>query len=258
MIGIVGGYGLHESVRLENVEEKSISTKFGEPSSPIITGKFQNQSVAFLARHGKNHSINPSNVNYRANIGAFKQLGVTHILSISAVGSLQENIHPGELVVLDQFIDRTTKRIQTFYDDEKVCHISVAEPFCPYLRSIIISDLQNRKVSFHSKGIYVCIEGPRFSTKAESKLFQSWNAHVVGMTLVPESVLAREAEMCFASVALVTDYDSFKEKPVSADEIIKTMKQNTQKSKGLLESVIPKISSERNCSCGSALKNAFV
>jgi 5'-methylthioadenosine phosphorylase len=258
MIGIIGGYGLHESFPLENVEEKNISTKFGNPSSPVIAGTFQNQKVAFLSRHGKNHSINPTNINYRANINAFKQLGVTHIIAVSAVGSLQSAIHPGELVVLDQFIDRTTKRVQTFYDEEKVCHISTADPFCPQLRSLLIEDLQQRNVSFHSKGTYVCIEGPRFSTKAESKLFQSWNAQVIGMTLVPEAVLAREAEICFVSVALVTDYDSFKETPVSFEEVLRTVKKNSQKSVELLENVIPKISNERDCACGEALKNSFV
>jgi 5'-methylthioadenosine phosphorylase len=258
LIGIIGGSGLYDSHALTNVETHNVHTPYGNPSSEIIIGTFHGKKIAFLPRHGKGHVFNPSAINYRANVFALKELGVNRVIGISAVGSLQENIRPGELVVLDQFIDRTQARKQSFYEGSKVCHVSMAEPFCPDLREHINHYLSALAIPHHEEGTYVCIEGPRFSTKSESRLYKSWNGHVIGMTLVPEVVLAREAQMCYSTVALVTDYDSFKEHPVTTEEVIRTMKDNVFKARQLLESLIPSLSEKGNCSCHEALKSAFI
>jgi 5'-methylthioadenosine phosphorylase len=257
MIGLIGGSGFEDPSLFKLEEEKEMETVYGKPSSKIKIGKIAGKQVAFISRHGVKHTINPSNVNYQANIQALKDLGVKKILASSAVGSLKEKYKPGSLAFVDQFIDRTTKRKQTFYDKEKVCHISVAEPFCPELRAKLIDSAKKLNISFHEKGTCVVIEGPRFSTKAESNLFRSWNADLIGMTLVPEAVLAREAEMCYASIALITDYDVWKEKPVDIEIVLKTMKENSEKLKKLIEKVIPLIE-ERECKCNTALKNALI
>lgn len=258
MIGIIGGSGIYDPKLLKDIKKVKVSTPYGEPSDFITTGTFKGKKVAIIPRHGSKHTINPTNVNYRANIWALKKLGVTHILSPCAVGSLQDNIKPGEFVIADQFIDRTTKRQSTFYDKNKVCHISVAEPTCPELNKLLIETAEKLKLPYHPAGTYLCIEGPRFSTKAESLLFRSWKADVIGMTLVPECVLAREAEICYASIAMVTDYDTFKEQTVSFDEVLATMKSNLDKIKKLLAAVIPKIPEERKCQCKDALKGALM
>lgn len=259
MIGIFGGSGLYDPKILEDVKEKEVKTPYGKPSDKIITGSIKGRDVAFLARHGKGHRINPTNIPVRANIWAFKKLGVTQIVSPSAVGSLREEIKPGDLVVTDQFIDRTTKRAQTFYDKEgQVCHISMADPMCEDLRKLIIDSAKGLRIKTHEKGTYVCIEGPRFSTRAESELFRSWGADVVGMTLVPECVLAREAEMCYANVAMSTDFDCWKEEAVDINMVLETMKNNISKFKELLSDVVPKIPEERNCGCKDALKAALL
>jgi 5'-methylthioadenosine phosphorylase len=211
-----------------------------------------------LPRHGKKHTIRPTDVNSRANIAALKQLGVNYILASSTVGSLKEEYRPGDIVFIDQFIDRTTRREQSFFTEGKVCHISVAEPMCPELRQNLIAVAEKDKISHHETGTYVCIEGPRFSTKAESKMYRGWGADVVGMTLVPECVLAREAEICYANIAMVTDYDVWKDHPVCVDDIVKTMKANIENVKRIIAQTIVKIPKDRNCECKIALKSAIV
>jgi 5'-methylthioadenosine phosphorylase len=214
--------------------------------------------VAFLARHGPKHTIRPTDVNSRANIFAFKQLGVQRVLAVSTVGSLKEEFKPGNLAFLDQFIDRTTKREQSFYTKDKVCHISVADPMCPETRKTLIAAAKNLRIGVHPTATYICIEGPRFSTRAESRLFQQWGADVVGMTLVPECVLAREAELCYASIATVTDYDAWKDHAVTLEDVVATMRANVEKVKKILVETIAALPEKRSCDCQSALKNACV
>ncbi|MEM2890087.1 MAG: S-methyl-5'-thioadenosine phosphorylase [Candidatus Hadarchaeum sp.] len=257
-IGIIGGTGLYDSKLLKNIEEIEVDTPYGSPSDSITLGELNGRKLAFLPRHGKKHTIRPTDINYRANIFAMKQLGVTRILAPSAVGSLKEEYRPGDIVFVDQFIDRTTRREESFYTGNKVCHISVAEPMCPELRKTLVKAAKRTGIEAHPAGTYVCIEGPRFSTKAESRMFQNWGADVIGMTLVPECVLAREAEICYASIATVTDYDVWKEHPVSTEEVLKTMKNNLEKVKRLIAETVALVPPERGCECKNALKNAFV
>jgi len=257
-IGIIGGTGLYDPKLVKNLKEVTVETPYGPPSDSIAVGELEDRCVAFLPRHGKKHTIRPTNVNSRANIFALKKLGVQRILATSTVGSLKEEFKPGDIVLVDQFIDRTTKREQSFYTEGKVCHISVAEPMCPELRKVLTAVAKKEKITFHGNGTYVCIEGPRFSTKAESKMFRSWGADVVGMTLVPECVLAREAEVCYASIAMVTDYDVWKDHPVCVDDILKTMRANIENVKHLIAEAVVEIPKERNCECKVALKSALV
>ena len=257
-IGIVGGTGLYDPKLLKKVQEVKVETPYGNPSDSITVGELGGKCVAFLPRHGKKHTIRPTDINVRANIIALKKLGVTRILAPSTVGSLREEFHPGEIVFCDQFIDRTTRREQSFYNQDKVCHITVAEPMCPELRKHVISIAKKLSVKMHETGTYVCIEGPRFSTKAESKMYRQWGADVVGMTLVPECVLAREAEICYASISTVTDYDVWKDHPVCVDDIVKIMKTNIENVKNIIAETVADLPSERECKCGEALKGAFV
>jgi len=257
-IGIIGGTGLYDPQLLKNVEEVNVETPYGAPSDAITVGDLAGRRVAFLPRHGKKHTIRPTDVNSRANIYALKKLGVKRILAPSAVGSLKEDYKPGDVVFVDQFIDRTTKREQSFYTGNKVCHISVAEPMCPEMRQTLIAIANDVGIRAHSTGTYVCIEGPRFSTKAESKLFRSWDADIIGMTLVPECVLAREAELCYASISTVTDYDVWKAHVVSADEVVATMKASVEKVKGIILEACARLPKECSCECGNALKGAFL
>jgi 5'-methylthioadenosine phosphorylase len=257
-IGIIGGTGLYDPELLKNVEEVKVDTPYGDPSDSITIGDLAGRCVAFLPRHGKKHTIRPTDVNSRANIFALKKLGVTRILAPSAVGSLKEDYKPGDIVFVDQFIDRTTKREQSFYTGAKVCHISVAEPMCPELRRTLIATAKNIGIRAHDTGTYICIEGPRFSTKAESKLFRSWDADIIGMTLVPECVLAREAEVCYASISTVTDYDVWKDHPVCADEVVATMKASVEKVKRIILEAVARIPKEQGCECKNALNGAFL
>jgi len=257
-IGIIGGTGFYDPKLVEKGKEITLDTPYGPPSDSIIVGELKGRKVAFLPRHGKKHTIRPTNVNSRANIHALKELGVQRILAPSTVGSLREEYKPGDVVFVDQFIDRTTRREQSFYTGPKVCHISVAEPTCPELRKTLTEVAEKMKISYHKTGTYVCIEGPRFSTKAESRMFKGWRADVVGMTLVPECVLAREAEICYASIATVTDYDVWKDHPVSAGEVARTMKANVEKVKSLIMETTARIPEERKCECKDALKSAGV
>lgn len=256
--GIIGGTGLYDPSLLKNVEEITVKTPYGNPSDAITIGKLGDKYVAFLPRHGKKHTIRPTDINVRANISALKQLGVKRILAPSTVGSLREEYHPGEIVFVDQFIDRTTRREQSFYTEGKVCHISVAEPMCPDLRKNIISVANTLGIRNHETGTYVCIEGPRFSSKAESNMHRQCGADVVGMTLVPECVLAREAEICYAAISTVTDYDVWKDHVVCVGDIIKTMKSNLENVKRIIAEAVMRMPSECTCTCNQALKGAFV
>jgi 5'-methylthioadenosine phosphorylase len=257
-IGIIGGTGLYDPQLLKNVEEVNVETPYGAPSDAITVGELAGRRVAFLPRHGKKHTIRPTDVNSRANIFALKKLGVKRILAPSAVGSLKEDYKPGDVVFVEQFIDRTTKREQSFYTGNKVCHISVAEPMCPEMRQTLIAIAKDINIRAHPTGTYVCIEGPRFSTKAESKLFRSWDADIIGMTLVPECVLAREAELCYASISTVTDYDVWKDHVVSADEVVATMKDSVEKVKRVILEAVARLPKECACECKNALKGAFL
>jgi len=257
-IGIIGGTGVYDPQFLENSEEVKVHTPYGAPSDCVTIGGLKGRKVAFIPRHSRKHTIRPTDVNSRANIYALKDLGVQWILAPTTVGSLREEYKPGDLVFVDQFIDRTTRREQSFFTGPRVCHISVAEPTCPELRKVLASVAEALGIRHHKAGTYVCIEGPRFSTKAESKVFRSWGADVVGMTLVPECVLAREAEMCYASISSVTDYDVWKDHPVNADEIVKTMGENIGKVRRIILEAVGKIPEDRVCECKSALKSAMV
>ncbi|MDO8601126.1 MAG: S-methyl-5'-thioadenosine phosphorylase [bacterium] len=255
-IAIIGGSGLEDPKFFKKIKEVKIKTPFGYPSSPITIADFHGQRVAFLARHGKKHQFPPHKVPQRANIWALKQLGVERIIAVSAVGSLQQNFKPGDIVICDQFIDFTRKRDYTFYDKETI-HVSLADPFCSELRNLFYRESKKLKISVHQSGTYWCVEGPRFSTRAESKFFRNF-ADIIGMTLSPEVTLARELEMCYLTLAMVTDYDVWQAHPVNTAEVIKTMGQNTEKIKKLLKIAIPKIKEKRSCSCKDALKSAKI
>ena len=257
-IGIIGGTGLYDPKLLKNVKEVTIETPYGPPSDAITIGEMEGKQLAFLPRHGKNHTIRPTDVNSRANIFALKNLGVDCIIASSTVGSLREEYKPGDIVFVDQFIDRTTRREQSFYTKDKVCHISVADPMCPEMRRTLIAVAKKNRISHHETGTYVCIEGPRFSTKAESRMYRGWDADVVGMTLVPECVLAREAEVCYASIAMVTDYDVWKDHPVCVDDIVKTMRANIESVRQIISETVVQPCKERSCDCKTALKSALV
>ncbi len=258
-IGIIGGTGVYDPELLKEARQVEIETPFGKPSDKITLGVYEGKLIAILPRHGSDHRFSPSLVNYRANIWALKSLGVTRVLAPYAVGSLQEEIKPGDFVFVDQFLDRTHGRASTFYDKPgKVCHISVADPVCQELRNILTETAKALNLSFRPEGTYVCIEGPRFSSRAESRFYQSIGAHVIGMTMVPECVLAREAELCYAGIAMVTDYDTFKEQPVSIKEVVNRVKENIEKVKNLLAETIRKIPQERKCPCSKALEGAFI
>lgn len=255
-IAIIGGSGIEDPRFFKKIKEVKIKTPFGFPSAPIDICDFFRKRVAFLSRHGKLHGIPPHKVNSRANLLALKKIGVERIIGICAVGSLKKNFKPGDIVICDQFIDFTKKRDYTFYDKGAV-HVSSADPFCSELRELFYQEAKKLKIPVHSKGTYFCIEGPRFSTRAESKFFRNF-ADIIGMTLVPEVILARELSICYLSLAVITDYDVWQPHPVGAQEVIKTMRENLEKIKRLLRVTIPKIREERFCFCGEALKNAKI
>jgi len=255
-IGIFGGTGIYDSGLLENTQEIDIDTPYGKPSDTITVGTFKGRKIAFLPRHGKKHSIPPHKINFKANIWAFKELGISRIVAPSAVGSLKEEFEPGHFALPTQFLDFTKSREGSFSDNGKVIHISVADPFCPELQTSILNVTNNQDLKMHKDCTYVCIEGPRFSTKAESKFFRTTGADIIGMTLVPECQLAREAQMCYVSISTVTDYDVWAEKPVTAKEVIATLSKNVEKTKKVLTELIDKIPKTRNCSCAKALEEA--
>uniref|UniRef100_UPI00358F2CFE S-methyl-5'-thioadenosine phosphorylase isoform X2 n=1 Tax=Myxine glutinosa TaxID=7769 RepID=UPI00358F2CFE len=245
-IGIIGGTGLDSLDILKNRQEKFVETPFGKPSDALVLGKIDGVDCVLLARHGRKHTIMPSNVNYRANIRALHDEGCTHVLASTACGSLKEDIRPGDLVIVDQFIDRTTKRKQSFYDGEGgspqgVCHIPMADPFCNQMRQVMIAAAKELSLRFHDCGTVVTIEGPRFSSRAESKLYRSWGCDLVNMTLIPEVVLAMELGLCYCSVAMATDYDCWKtdEGPVNVEHVMTTLKDNSIKTTKLIRQVVP-------------------
>ena len=255
-IGIFGGTGIYDSGVLQNSKEITIDTPYGKTSDSITIGEFNKKKIAFMPRHGKKHTIPPHMINYRANIWAFKELGVKRIVAPSAVGSLKENFRPGNFALPTQFLDFTKSRETSFSENGRVIHISVAEPFCPELQKAIINSAENQDVILHENCTYVCIEGPRFSTKAESKFFKSTGADIIGMTLVPECQLAREAQICYVSVSTVTDYDVWAEKPVTAKEVLETLSKNVEKTKELLKVLIDNIPETKSCNCEKALSEA--
>lgn len=262
-IGIIGGTGVYDPGLFSDKKEIKIFTPYGEPSDLITVGQYAGRRVAFLPRHGRSHRIPPHKINARANIWALKQLGVRRIIAPSAVGSLSYDYRPGDIALPDQFIDFTKGRQHyTFYDGGQVAHVSMADPFCPELRAIAAGAVQKLGFPFQQKATYVCVEGPRFSTRAESKFFRDvMKAEIIGMTLVPECTLAREAEICYLSVATVTDYDVWADVPVSSKEIIETLHKNVEKTKKLVAELIPAIPTERaaaKCACGHALEGALL
>lgn len=253
-IGIIGGTGLEDPKFFKKIDEVKIKTPFGPTSAPIHITNFFGQKVAFLSRHGHLHSIPPHKVNSRANIWALKKIGVERIIGVCAVGSLKDGFKPGEIVLADQFIDFTKKRDYTFYDKGAI-HTSLADPFCSDLRGLFSREAKRLKMPVHLIGTYFCIEGPRFSTRAESRFFKNF-ADIIGMTLVPEATLARELEICYLSLAMITDYDVWQEKPVNAGEIATIMESNLETIKKILRSAVPKIKDKRSCLCSKALENA--
>ncbi len=260
LIGIVGGSGLYEMEGLEDVQEVEITTPFSKPSGVFIKGRLGGASLVFLPRHGVGHSISPSEINYRANIYGFKKLGVQAVISFSAVGSMQEEVHPGHLVIVDQFIDQTRGRSSSFFEDGCVAHVAFADPVCLSLKKVLLQAAQGVGTTVHDGGAYLCIEGPQFSTRAESLMYRSWGARVIGMTNLPEARLAREAELCYGTVALVTDFDCWHEteEDVGVQAIMEVIKQNVSRAKKVIQRLAQNISSKPECSCSMALKHAVL
>ena len=260
VLGVIGGSGLYGMEGLENVESHQIDTPFGKPSSPVIMGEIQGYRIAFLARHGVGHVLSPSEVNYRANIYALKTLGIDRVISVSAVGSLREDYAPGDIVVPDQLFDRTHLRKRTFFGNGLVAHISVGNPFCMDLSELLSQSVSAVEGIVHRGGAFISIEGPRFSTRAESNTYRAWGMSIIGMTTSPEAFLAREAEMCYAVMAHVTDYDVWHvtEEPVTVEMIIRVLKANTQLAQKAVTQLVSSLTDELNCDCREALKDTFI
>jgi len=259
-IGIIGGSGLYSMPGFIEVHEVSLQTPFGEPSDPYVLGSLAGRKVAFLARHGRGHRILPSELNFRANIYGFKQLGVERIISVSAVGSLKEEHKPGEFVIVDQFVDRTRHRVDTFFGDGVVGHIAFADPVCRQLAEVVTSACAKAGVRGKPGGTYLCMEGPQFSTKAESNLYRSWGMDVIGMTNLQEAKLAREAEICYATVAMVTDYDCWHphHDSVTVEQIVAVLVKNAENACNVVREAVAAMPKERACKCGSARKHAIL
>jgi 5'-methylthioadenosine phosphorylase len=259
-IGVIGGSGLYQIEGLSDVKQVKLTTPFGEPSDIITIGTLQNVRVAFLPRHGQGHRISPSELPARANIYALKSLGVEHIISVSAVGSLEETIHPLDLVIPDQLIDRTKSRVNTFFGQGLVAHVGFADPFCPSLARILNQTAKTAEANVHDRGTCVVIEGPVFSTRAESFLDRSWGANIVGMTALPEAKLAREAEICYATLAFVTDYDCWhhSEETVTVEMVIANLHKSAQIAKNIVKKAVAQIPERRQCQCATALKDAII
>jgi len=260
-IGIIGGSGLYDIEGIENVEERKVSTPFGDPSDKIVTGILAGVEVAFLPRHGKGHRLNPSEINYRANIFSMKKIGVERIISLSACGSLKEELKPMDFVLPDQFVDRTNQaRTMTFLRDGIVGHIAFAHPTCEALSNIIHDTSKGLGLTVHKGGTYINMEGPAFSTLAESNLYRSWGMDIIGMTNIAEARLAREAEICYSTLAAVTDYDCWHKshESVTVEMIIEYLTKNVTNAKKLIKETIPKLSNERSCPCKDALKYAII
>jgi 5'-methylthioadenosine phosphorylase len=259
-IGIIGGSGLYSMQGLTDTREIRVKTPFGEPSDAIVTGTLEGKRVAFLARHGRGHRILPSEINFRANIYAMKQLGVERIISVSAVGSLQEDLRPGEFLVPDQFFDRTSKRISTFFGDGLVAHVTFDKPTCGQVSAVLADASDHCGVKVHRRGTYVCIEGPQFSTLAEAHIHRQLRFEIIGMTNVTEAKLAREAEICYATIAMITDYDCWHpdHASVTVAQIIETLNQNAGNAQRVLRQAVKEMPAQRSCKCGAALVHALI
>jgi len=259
-IGVIGGSGLYGMETLTEVEQIKIRTPFGDPSDEYILGTLEGKRVAFLPRHGRGHRISPTELNFRANIYGFKTLGVEHIISVSAVGSLKEHIHPLDVVIPDQFFDRTRHRTSTFFGDGLVAHIAFADPVCPDLSDLLYQAAVSQGATAHKGGTYLCMEGPAFSTRAESNVYRQWGMDVIGMTNLQEAKLAREAEICYATMAMVTDYDCWheEEEDVTVEAIIQNLQNNAALAKKVIQTVVPQIADERSCVCANALQYALL
>jgi len=257
-IAIIGGSGVYDASMLDNVREVEIDTPFGKPSDAITIGSFGETNVAFLPRHGKGHRISPSKLNSRANILALKKLGVKRIISASAVGSLKLEHKPLDIVIPDQIFDRTRMRESTFFEDGLVVHIGFADPFCPQMSSLLADITEELGYSVHKKGTYVCMEGPQFSTRAESRVYQNLGFDIIGMTALPEAKLAREAEICYSMIATVTDYDVWHEEDVNIETVIANAMKNEEAVRNIIKEAIPSLSLERNCICAHALAGAII
>jgi len=259
-IGIIGGSGLYSMSGLTKTREVQVKTPFGEPSDAIVVGSLEGKRVAFLARHGRGHRILPSEINFRANVYAMKLLGVERIISVSAVGSLMENLQPGEFLVPDQFVDRTKNRVSTFFGSGLVAHVGFDKPTCGQVSGVLADASVHCGVMVHRKGTYVCIEGPQFSTLAEANMHRQLKFEVIGMTNVTEAKLAREAEICYATIAMITDFDCWhpEHESVTASQIIATLVQNAENAQRVLREAVRALPEERSCKCGAALKHALV
>jgi 5'-methylthioadenosine phosphorylase len=259
-IGIIGGSGLYAMPGLTSTREVRLKTPFGEPSDAYVVGKLEGKSVAFLARHGRGHRILPTELNFRANIHGFKQMGVERILSISAVGSLKEEHKPLEFVIPDQFFDRTRQRVSTFFGNGVVAHVAMADPACPEMARVVESACGKAQVSGKRGGTYICIEGPQFSTRAESEVYRSWGMDVIGMTNLQEAKLAREAEICYVTVAMVTDYDCWHptHDSVTVDQVVAVLLKNAENACKVVREAVAAMPKKRSCKCGSALAHAIL
>jgi 5'-methylthioadenosine phosphorylase len=259
-IGIIGGSGLYELEGLVGVQWRRVRTPFGKPSDAYCCGRLDDRPVIFLPRHGRGHRLTPSDLNFRANIWGLKALGAEWIISISAVGSMREDIHPLDLVVPDQFFDATRRRVSTFFGDGIVAHVGMAEPVCPALATTVEKAARQTGSTVHRGGTYLCIEGPQFSTRAESRIYRSWGVDVIGMTNMPEAKLAREAELCYATLALVTDYDVWHDThaAVSVEAVIQNLLKNVATAKAVLRQVIPAVTGPRTCPCPRLLESAVI
>jgi 5'-methylthioadenosine phosphorylase len=261
VLGVIGGSGFYQMKGLDKVELMELETPFGRPSDPFYQGRIGDIEVVFLARHGRGHRILPSEINSRANVFGMKQLGVTHLVSVSTAGSLKEEIHPGELVVPNQFIDRTFKRPETFFGDGLVVHVSLADPVCAIFAKDLVAATSSSGAKAHVGGTYLCMEGPQFSTRAESNLYRTWGASVISMSAMQEARLAREAEMCYAALVLVTDYDCWHESVAAVDigEILRVMKLNVDKAQAAVSALAHTLGDHpRTCACKDALKNTII
>ncbi|MDP8254408.1 MAG: S-methyl-5'-thioadenosine phosphorylase [Candidatus Alcyoniella australis] len=260
VIGVIGGSGLYQMDGMTDVREERIDTPFGEPSDALVVGKLGDVTLAFLPRHGRGHRLMPSDINFRANIYALKQIGAQWIISVSAVGSLKEHIAPGQILIPDQFFDRTKSRVPTFFGEGIVAHVAFADPVCSELAQILYDAGIEVGATIHQYGTYICMEGPQFSTRAESNVYRSWGMDVIGMTNIPEAKLAREAEICYATMAMCTDYDCWREPDddVSIESILEIMNSNVVVAQKLIAAAVPKIGGERNCKCASALEYGII
>ncbi len=260
ILAVIGGSGLYSMPGLQDIQEYTLATPYGSPSAPIVVGTLNGMRIAFLARHGYGHHISPTEVNYAANIYALKSLGVSRVISISACGSLREDYAPGDLAVPDQLFDLTRDRRRSFFGDGFVVHIGVADPFCPELSAQLLRACQGSSAVVHSGGSFITVEGPRFSTKAESNTYRAWGMSLIGMTTSPEAFLAREAELCYAVMAHITDYDVWhvEEVPVSVDAVIAVLTRNTQIAQQSVANLARDLPAERTCACGHALRDALI